>query len=411
MNATAPTMVDVVIIGGGVLGCSVAWHLARLGVTNVLLIERNSIGSAATSRAAALLTQARTKTCLIPLVRRTYRAIAELEEELGDSLDLHRVGTLHVAASPASLAEQQTLLEVSARHGILAGSLDPGELEGLAPWLNADAVESVAWWPEDGFLDPYRLATAYATAARRRGVLVNQGCAVYGVLRDGRRVIGVDTASGPVRAGVVIDAAGAWANLLAAEMGLGLPMAPVRSHTWITVSSPEFSPRQPIVVLPDAAAFARPELGGLLFGLRERRGVHVDPRRVPIQMDGFAFDDDPDGWNTLEEGAPALMRWVPALERIAIRGYVAGLSTYTPDGLFLLGGVTGLEGFLAATGCCGAGVAASGGIGQVVAELATEHPPTVDVTPFRIDRFGRVDPFDPAFRERCAAQRSGKRSG
>jgi 4-methylaminobutanoate oxidase (formaldehyde-forming) len=227
----------------------------------------------------------------------------------------------------------------------------------------------------------------------------------------GGRVQELITSDGVVSAPVVVLAAGAWANRLAAPLDCGLAMAPVRSQYWLTEVDPIFPREHPVVILPDARAYTRPELGGLLFGLREGVSVGLDPGELPDDMSGYAFADDPDGWRSLEEGAPALRTFFPALDRVRIRRHVLGASTYTPDGLPLIGQVGGIEGLLAASGCCGAGIAMSGGLGQVLAALAFDDAPSFDIAPFRPDRFGNVEPSEPAFRARCAAARARKRGG
>jgi 4-methylaminobutanoate oxidase (formaldehyde-forming) len=199
--------------------------------------------------------------------------------------------------------------------------------------------------------------------------------------------------------------------MLAREIGLGLPMAPVRSHYWISASQQAISPEQPFIIVPEARAYARPEGERLLFGFREAQSVGVDPRLLPETMTGFVFKQDPSGWESLLEGIPDLSKFFPLVEEVEITHYIKGLSNYTPDGNFVLGALPGLDGFLAATGCAGAGLAMSGGIGRLVADLALGHVPFVDPAPHRIDRFGEVDPFDPKFIRRCADARSRKITG
>ena len=165
------------------------------------------------------------------------------------------------------------------------------------------------------------------------------------------------------------------------------------------------------MILPDARAYSRPESNGLLFGLREPVSVSVDPRELPETVSGYVINHDSNGWSSLEEGIPALTAFFPLVQEVEIRRYISGLSNYTPDGMYVLGKVPGLEGFLAATGCSGAGIAMSGGIGRAVAELAVGAEPFVDLTPHRIDRFGLFDPLDEEFRRRCGEARSGKITG
>ena len=301
-----------------------------------------------------------------------------------------------------------------AGHGLRCERLDPHAIGTLVPWLDPSALRSGVLMPDDAFVDPYLLADAYAQAARRRGAQFRLGVEVGAIRVEGDRVSGLDTSDGVLHAPVVVLAAGAWAQRLAAPLGCALAMAPVRSQYWLTEPDPLFPRDHPVVILPDARMYARPELGALLFGLRAATSISLDARDLPAEMSGYAFADDAEGWRSLEEGAAAVQRFFPALERIGIRSYVAGVSTYTPDGLFLAGPAPGIDGLLVASGCCGAGIAASGGLGEMLAALAVEAPLPFDIAPFRLDRFGPLaadEPFTPAFRARCEAARSGKTAG
>lgn len=409
MTRPLPAYADVVIVGAGILGLSVAWNLAKRGGRSVLVLDRHALATQATARAAALLTRARPDAATAALVRATYDAVAELEAVLEEDLGLRRVGTLHVATSPE---------KVEALQALLADSDDPVEwLDGpgasrLAPWLNPDTVMRAAYMPLDAFIDPYRLADAYGRAARRRGVEIRSGVSVGGLRVEAGRIAGVETEQGFVAAPVVVNAAGAWAATLAWSAGVGLPQAPVRSQYWITAAEPDRFPHGfPITVMPDAGAYARPELGGMLFGLRGRSSFALDPALLPDDIAGFDLDDQDGGWATLEAGWQGLARLCPALEDSGIAHYVSGLSTYTVDGRFVLGPVAEVEGLLMATGCCGAGIAASGGIGVAIAALAAGESSPLDLTSFAPGRAGAVVPFDPALRSACAAARSGKTAG
>jgi 4-methylaminobutanoate oxidase (formaldehyde-forming) len=401
---TLPRRVDLVVIGAGALGASIAWHARREGLS-VLLLDRGDVASGATSRAAALLTRARSKPALMPLVARTYEAIPELERALGESLGLRRSGTLYGAASAAHVAALRELVRVAQEAGIAVEWVGPGEARKRAPWLEVDALEACAHVPEDGFLDPHLLASAYARAAARDGAVVRSRVEVSALVVDGARVAGVQTSGGPVESGAVALAAGAWSGALAWKHGVALPMAPVRSQYWITEPSPLFPREQPIAVLPDAGVYARPALGALLFGLRESASHSVDARDLGPGAAG-PEGGDPGGWDALVEGGHAFARLCPALNEVGIDHHVAGFSTYTPDGMPLVGAVPGLEGLLVATGCCGAGIAASGGAGLAVAALAAGRASPLELAAFDPGRFGWVDPFGLAFRARCERARS-----
>lgn len=400
---------DLAIVGGGIIGCATAWAALRAGLKRVVVLERHAIGAAATSRAAALLTRPRPKTAQIPLVLETYDAIGRLAAELDDDLGLHRHGSLHVAALPARRAELDALESIARDFGFRHARIDAAEAARRAPWLDAAGAE-VLFLPDDAVIDPYRLAAAYAQAARRRGAEFRVGVGADRLILDSRRVTGVATRLGPVPADRVALAVGAWAGVLAAEAGVAIPMAPVRSTYWITADA-RLPRAMPFAVLPDAGAYVRPELGGLVIGLREAQSLSIDARTLPAVIDGFDLNEAADGPAILADGADRLRRFLPKLDALRFQRFIAGLSTYTPDGQFVIGRAPGVDGLLIASGCCGAGIAASGGFGAAIAALAMEQEPPFDLAPFDPARFGAIDPFDPGFRARCAAARSAKSSG
>jgi 4-methylaminobutanoate oxidase (formaldehyde-forming) len=405
-----PRTVDVVIVGGGILGLSVAWHLARAGGVRVVVVERLSLASQATARAAALISLGRKHGSFTRLVQRTFAAIDELGDALGEPLPLHRHGSLSIACSADCRQSLQALISVSSAEGVAFEHLTANRSQERVPWLALPEDALCAFCPEDAFIDPGILAMAYATAARRAGATIVAGVTVTGLRLAGGRVAGVGTTEGDVAAAVVVVAAGAWSNLLGASIGRFLPMAPVRSQYWITVPDAVFPRQQPSVLLTDARAYTRPELGALLLGLRETEGVSVDPGDLPEDTSGYAFADDPSGMQSLAAGFPALRRFLPALDTIGIRHHIAGFSTYAPDGLPVFGAVGDMPGLLFAGGCSGAGIAISGAVGLTLAELALGREASLDIRAYRTDRFGPVDPFEPGFRTRCAGARSGKQS-
>jgi 4-methylaminobutanoate oxidase (formaldehyde-forming) len=402
---------DIVVIGGGVLGGAVAFYMAKQDAGRVILLERHSIAHGNSSLAAGLLTRGRFKSHLIPLVIETYRAIEAIEEICGESLGMRQTGCLYIAVSPENQREIRTLVSTSSQTGLRVEWFDRTDTDHLIPWLRLPRDTLAVFMPEDGYIDGYALATGYVKSARMLGVEVREQTRVLSIERVGDRVTGVKTEAGGLSASLVIDAAGIWAGMLASEIGIRLPMAPVRSHYWITAGHPSFSPEQPFVILPDARAYARPESNRLLFGFREKQSVGLDPRYLPERMNGYIFNQDPNGWESLLEGMPDFGKFLPMIEEIEIVNYIKGLSNYTPDGNFVLGGIPAVSGFLAATGCAGAGIAMSGGIGRMITELANGHTTFAEAAHHRIDRFGEVDPLDPNFIRRCSDARSGKITG
>lgn len=408
MSALGPSAVATVVIGGGILGCSIAWHLARRGHTDVLVLERNDIGSGATARSAGLVTRGRLHRPTMQLVRRTCEVIEELGAVLGEPVGFRRVGSVRVAVSEARAAELAAMDRVLEEAGVIVRHPDPADVRALAPWLDATMARRISHVEDDGYLDAYQFTRAYAAAARQRGVRFRSRTAVRAIVHDGTRVTGVRTDEGTITADAVVDAAGAWAIGLAASIGFALGTAPVRSHYWITAPRDGWPREHPLVYLPDARTYTRPEVGGLLLGVQEPRSRTYDARTLPDDIGELALSDEGEDWAELVDNASALRTFIPALDDLPFAHHITGLSTYTPDGHFILGRAGDVAGFLVAGGCCGAGVSASGGIGAALASLVLGEEPAVDLTDFRPDRFGTIDPYDLAFRESCAAARASK---
>jgi len=403
---------DIVIIGGGILGCAIARYLSRVPGLSTVVIERHGLGEQTTSHAAALLTRVRPHGALTELAMETFQAIDELGEARNESLPLKKVGSLQVSAQPDGQQQVEKTAQQAAKAGVSAEWIGAQEATKLAPWLDVGHDTSVLWLPDDGYIDPYSLCMAYATEARRNGVqfLLNQ--TVTDLLQQGSRVIGVRLAQGEaIAAGTVIDAAGPWSTALARQVGIHLGMAPVRSHYWISAPDPRIPTNGPMTILPDSGAYARPEVGGLLFGLRDRQVVVAHPEALPESLQGFCFDTDPTGEHALEDGYLALRSQLRLLDELQLAHYVSNVSSYTPDGFYLLGPMPGVDGFIAATGCSGAGIGMSGGIGRFISELAISQPTFVNPKPFRLERFGTIDSFAPDFIRRCAEARALKRTG
>lgn len=407
---TRPAGADAIVIGAGVVGCAIAHHLAEAGM-KPLVLERRGIAQAATSRAAGLLTRARTQPCLAALVRQTYEDLRTLEAEGGEALGVRRTGSLYVGASEPAQGAHRELMAAAAAQGEKVLPLSPAEALERVGWLHLEGGEELFFMPEDAFIDGYALGSAYARSAGRKGARILEDHAVQEILVDRQRVTGVRTAAGVLASPVVVDAAGAWANLLAWPAGAAIPMAPVRSHYWITAPDRRFRPDMPFLILPDAKAYARPEGEGLLFGFREAQSVYADPRELPADFRGHEVAGDPGGWASLEEGAPAFQRFLPSFAELAVAHYISGYSTYVPDGLLGVGPLAGLAGLFSAAGCSGGGVATAGGVGRALAQMITGSRLDFDLKPFDPARFGAFDPFSAEWGRRCASARSHKTSG
>ena len=399
---------DHVVVGGGIIGASVAYHLKRKGAGTVLLLERNDFATAASSRAAGLVLQASAKPSKTPLARATTDILPVLEDEIGESVGYHNVGSLRVAASEERVAELDAMVADALTWDIPVESPSASEIKDLVPWIDTRTIAKAAFFPTDGYVDPYLLSMSYIKAARARGAVVRPYTAVQDVLTDVDKVVGVVSNAGQIACRTVIDACGAWAALFSQHVGFALPMAPVRSHYWITEPSRSYGGEHPVTILPDVAAYTRPEVGGLVLGVQESCSATFDARDLPDDPAAFSPTEGEEHWDILANAYEGLAQFFPAIDAARFSSYVSGLSSYTPDGEVILGPVPGIAGLYAAAGDCGSGITLSAGMGSAIADLALEQEAAFDMAPFKPDRFGQVDPFSEPFRRRCAMARASK---
>lgn len=404
---------DIVIVGCGIFGAAIAWALALRGLGHrVLIVDRQPPASGSTSRAAGLVTQARADPALQALAGETLAAIQLLQSRFGEDVGCHPVGAVHIGPLSQQAALTQ-MLGACKRAGIRGHWQDKALVLAQSPWLNPNAFDAAVFFPDECYLDPYLLCSAYLRVAQQMGVKLQTNTQVAHIQHRANAVTGVALGDGTLLpAKMVVNAAGAWSNLLSVELGLPLPMAPVRSQYWITERSPEVSNTGPIVFMTDIRAYARPEVGALLFGARESAPAVADPRALPEDLQGFVFDaTDPDGWRNLADAYEPLRRYFPAVERLGMAHYITGPSNYTPDGQPIVGASTRLAGLFIATGCNGSGIAYSGGVGRLIAELMGGEMPFMDASRLDPERALQIDPFSPAFLQACAQARAHKSTG
>jgi sarcosine oxidase, subunit beta len=411
MQVVKKEKADVVIVGGGIFGCAIAYYYTRNNPgKKVVVLERNELCNSATSRAAALVTRIRAKKHFVPLSLETYRVIPEMEKQLGESLGMKYVGVMHLAASEANVTAIEELMRVADEFHQPAEYISVEKARKLSPWLRPEEARKIAFLPGEAYCDPYLLGSFFGRCAKMQGADFRQGVEVKNVMMENNTATAVATARETIYADTIIIAAGAWAPLLAAQAGVGLPMAPVRSQYWITERDDIFPVDSPIVLLPDAQAYARPEGGGLLFGIRESHSFSASPKDIPPDISQFSFSADR-GVADLSEVIDRLARFFPKVYHIGLKYYIAGFSGYTPDNNLSMGRPAGVHHLLLATGCAGAGISVSGGVGLAFAEMAAGRPNPFDFSYFSLERFGRIDPFSPEWLNECAMARSMKVSG
>jgi sarcosine dehydrogenase len=374
----------VAIVGGGILGCASAWHLARAGVRDVVVLERGDLNAATTSQAAGLIGQLRTSAVKTAIVRQTLADIATLAAE-GRPTGFRRTGSLRLALSTERELEIREQVAAARRFGVEVELISAKEVARLAPGISVPAERVAAWLPGDGYAEPYTLASAYAEAARALGVIFFTRRAVTALRTRAGRVVGVVTADGDVDADVVVVAAGAWTPTVAADAGAAVPVYPVRHQAWVTAPMAWVSASFPVIRIPDRWAYLRPEVGGLMFGFFETTPIGVDPDALPP---GFTIDRVARDPGVMTAYAGGLVEVVPGLDDAPIVGGTAGLPTFTPDGQFVVGTLDGATGLLVASGCCAHGIAGSGGVGRAVAEALLDEAPTLERAALRASRFG-----------------------
>jgi sarcosine oxidase subunit beta len=405
--------VEIVILGAGILGSALAWRLAARGICpaeQILVVDTNPAASQASSRAAALLSLSRpsAKAHWIPLVQRTLAALDQLANA-GYAVPMHRCGAVHLAASAAARAVLADHELTAARHTVRCERVAPLDCADRLPWCDMSQFSEALWFPDEGFIDPYLLASAYAQAARALGVRFRPDTPVC-LLAQGDRVV-VELLDETLTPGVLWVATGAWSSRVLRPLGFSAPQAAVRSQYWITEQTPLAPADMSIALASDLRLYARPEMGAILFGLRENKGVAVATNGLPNDFAGFQFDPaDPEGYATLEAFASQLTRYTLGLMRTGLRHYITGPSCYTPDGDFLVGALPGRSNLKLLAGCNGAGIATSAGLADLAADCEAGQAVEA-LARYAPSRFGAVDADAPEWLARCLAARAGKTSG
>jgi len=382
------THVRALVIGGGVVGCSVAYHLTKLGWSEVALCERKELTAGSSWHAAGLFHALNGDVAMSRLQAYTLRLYPELEKLSGQSIGLHYTGGLNVAATQ----ERWDLLRSdAARHkvtGIDSELVSPAEVARRCPLMDVGDVHGALYDPMEGYLDPYSATMAYAKAARAQGAEIYRHTRVTGLEPTGRGSWRVSTDGGAIEAEHVVNAAGLWAREVGRMVGIHLPLVPMEHHYLITEDLPELKSMKtelPLVVDLDGEMYMRPEHKGLLLGVYENDAT-------PWSLNGTSWDfgDNELLAPKLERLTDALergFRRFPALNRIGIRKIVNGPFTFTPDGNPLVGPVPGVPNYWSACGVM-AGFAQGGGVGLTLAQWMVDGEPDGDVYGLDVARYG-----------------------
>lgn len=386
----------VVVIGGGITGCSVALHLAEAGWTDVLLLEKAQLTAGSTAHAAGLVTAFNPSSTMMGFRRYSI----ELYERLGV---FERLGSVRIASSPEQLAELRRTVSRARGIGLDVGVIGPAEARALLPAATAEALHGAVYLPGDGALDPHGATYAVAAAARELGVRIRTGVRVTGIRLSARReVTAVETDAGPVACELVVNAAGMWAPRIAAMAGTWVPSTPV-DHQHIAlrpVPGHELPADMPCFRDPDNLVYGRAEHGGMLFGGYELDPVSRWEDGVPWEHAARSLPPDMERFGPLLEGA---IRRFPFLADAEVVRLICHPDAMTPDANPLLGPMPGLRGFWMAGGLSLNGFGGAGGIGRALAGWITTGDPGVDIAPYRAWRFAETY-RDPSYAAACARE-------
>jgi glycine cleavage system aminomethyltransferase T/glycine/D-amino acid oxidase-like deaminating enzyme len=383
-QAIIPSHARVVIVGGGIIGTSVAYHLASMGWKEIVLLERDRVTSGTTWHAAGLMvtfgSTSETSTEMRKYSRDLYR---RLETETGQSTGLAQIGFIEVAADKGRLEEYRRVSAFNRYCGIDVHEISPREVRELFPLANVDDIEAGFYVKEDGRVNPVDVTMALAKGARMRGVKILEATPATGVLQGRGRVTGVRTAFGDIKTEVVVNCAGMWARQFGALAGVTLANQAAEHYYLITEPIKALPPNMPVLEDPGAYGYYREEAGGLLVGLFE-------PVCAPWKIEGIpedsSFAELPPDWERMTPFLERAMSRVPITTEVGMKKFFCGPESFTPDLRPIVGEAPELRGYFVAAGLNSIGILTGGGLGRVLAHWIVTGHPDVDVTGFNIDR-------------------------
>jgi glycine cleavage system aminomethyltransferase T/glycine/D-amino acid oxidase-like deaminating enzyme len=399
-SADLPARAQVVIIGGGVIGTSVAYHLTALGWTDVLLLEQGQLSCGTTWHAAGLVGQLRASEAGTRLVQYSTRLYERLEAETGQATGFRRCGGVTVARTADRMAALRRTEATAQAYDIDCEIITAAQAAARYPLLRADDLAGAIWLPGDGRADPVDLTAALARGARQRGAVIRERVRVTGISSRDGRVRGVVTNRGEVEAEVVVNCAGQWAKQVGALAGVTVPLHSAEHFYVVTGQIAGVHPDLPVLRDPDGWTYFKEETRGLVVGGFEPQAKPwVAPEELPYPFEFQLLEEDWDHFSVLMDSA---VHRLPVLAGTGIRKFYNGPESFTPDNQFILGEAPELAGFFVAAGFNSVGIASAGGAGLALAQWITEGQPDADLTMVDIRRFAPFNGNSQWLRDRVS---------
>jgi 4-methylaminobutanoate oxidase (formaldehyde-forming) len=396
---TLPNQAEIIIVGGGIAGCSTAYHLARAGKTDVLLLEQGKLTSGTTWHAAGLIGQMRPNRNMTAMSKYGIELYAALEAETGLATGWKQCGSVNVASTPERMQVLRKQAAMAHSFGVECHLISPQEAGERYPVMRTDDLQGAIWLPGDGKANPADLCMSLAKGSRNQGVRMQEGIEVTGVIVENGRVKGVRTTQGEVRCEVLVNCAGQWARQFGLLAGVNVPLYPAEHFYIVTGKIEGVHPMLPVMRDPDGFIYYKEEVGGLLMGGFE---PVAKPWRVdPIPAD-FQFQLLGEDWDQFEPLMKNAIHRTPCLETAEIKMLLNGPESFTPDGNFILGEAPELRNYFVCAGFNSSGIANSGGAGRLMAEWIVGGEPSTDLWDVDIRRFGPFTGNRRALAERTA---------
>lgn len=384
---TLPSHARIVVIGGGIIGCSTAYHLARDHRAEVLLLEQGRLTSGSTWHAAGLVGQLRSSASITRLLKYSVELYKRLDAETGLATGWKMTGCLRLATTPDRWIEFRRLATTAKSFGMEMHLISPEEVKRMWPLMDVSDLIGASWLPTDGQANPSDIAQSLAKGARMHGAQILEGVRVTGFRKAGGRITHVETTQGSVACEAVVNCAGMWARQVGAMAGVLVPLQPVKHQYIVTERIEGLPPDAPTLRDPDRRIYFKEEVGGLVMG-----GYEPDPQPwtlgdVPADWEFRLFDDD---WDHFEQHMTQAVARIPALERAGVKQMINGPESFTPDGNFILGRAPEVGNFYVGAGFNAFGIASGGGAGWALAEWVMRGEAPMDLWTVDIRRFSAL---------------------